>query len=619
MASEPGPLMELLGQVAYHYESMRPLLPTYIHLLVSAIFPIYTAAHASLSRPPSAAPKKSKKHADGDAEEGEDEDSPTRIESLTPSDAILFPVLAGVTLASLYFILKWLQDPAWLNWVLGIYFSQIGLFFATKFLKDGFSVVRSFILPIEYSRSGMLWKVDQKQRCFRADNGMRNSSPFPGLAGQIPLPSSLVHSIWDLRAILYTKARLEFHLHELITIKTWIEILDVLSLVLSGSIVYVHTFVSKPWFLTNFLGFSFCYGSLQFMTPTTAWTGTLVLSALFFYDIYFVFFTPMMVTVATKLDVPIKLLFPRPDGCVFPVGAPEGSVAMEEYLQCLAKKRTMAMLGLGDIVVPGMMLAFALRFDLYLYYLRQSKKGQQLEGDASKPTYVSATGWWGERFWTSSRLWSKEMKAKRFPKPYFRATILGYLAGMIVTVVVMQVAQHAQPALLYLVPGVLLSFWGTALVKGHLKELWNYSEQPEGDDKEAKDAKGEKGSSPATSKASKASVEDNATTYGAVISQTETTNPVRAQETKSTIETQDTAKTDPENACRRLVHFSITLPGSVPKTAPTDKRYSTKLVTGKEVSEKAMANKDDEGNPVLATSWERRDDGEPLGKRARKS
>ncbi|OAP56611.1 hypothetical protein AYL99_08723 [Fonsecaea erecta] len=617
MSLEPSPVMEFLGQVAYHYKSMRPLLPTYMHLLVSAIFPIYTAAHASLSRPPSAAPKKSKKNvSDEDEERDDDEDPHTRIESLTPSDAILFPILAGATLASLYFTLKWLQDPAWLNWVLGIYFSQIGLFFAMKFLKDGFSVLRSFLLPNEYSRSGVLWRVDQQHRCFRTENGLHNGSPFPGLAGQISLPSSLAPLVWDLRAILYTKARLEFHVHELITIKTFVEILDAISLILSAGIVYIHTFVAKPWFLTNFLGFSFCYGSLQYMTPTTAWTGTLVLSALFFYDIYFVFFTPMMVTVATKLDVPIKLLFPRPDGCVVPTGAPEGSPAMEEYLQCLAKKRTMAMLGLGDIVVPGMMLAFALRFDLYLYYLRQAKKGQQTEENNLKPTYTSATGCWGERFWTSSKLWSMETKAKRFPKTYLRATILGYLAGMVVTVIVMQVAQHAQPALLYLVPGVLLSLWGTALVKGDLKELWHYSEQPDVDDKKAKEVKEEKDLSASTGRDS---TEDKAITDSASMNKAKGVDRVAVEETQSANRTQDTSKKAPEKSCRRLVHFSIILPDPIPEETPADEEASLKLVTGDERLETDLAAKGTEEDRESGRSRERKDDGEPTGKRASKT
>ena len=39
--------------------------------------------------------------------------------------------------------------------------------------------------------------------------------------------------------------------------------------------------------------------------------GAVLLSGLFFYDIFWVFGTPVMVTVAKSLDAPIKLLFLR--------------------------------------------------------------------------------------------------------------------------------------------------------------------------------------------------------------------------------------------------------------------------------------------------------------------
>ncbi|EXJ63209.1 hypothetical protein A1O7_03656 [Cladophialophora yegresii CBS 114405] len=601
MASEPGPVIQFMGKVAYHFEMMQPLLPTYLHLLVSAIFPIYTAAHASLTRPPSAAPRKPKKNGD-DAEDDRDDTSSTQVESLTPSDAIMFPVLAGGTLASLYFILKWLQDPAWLNWALGLYFSQVGLFFATKFLKDAFSLMRSFMLPSQFSRRRLLWKADQQAKCFKTETGESTGSPLAGPLGQIPLPSAVSLRIWEIRRLLYTKARFELHVHKLITLKAPVEFLDVLSLTLSCSIVYYHTFVGKPWFLTNFLGFSFCYGSLQYVTPTTAWTGTLILSALFFYDIYFVFFTPMMVTVATKLDVPIKLLFPRPDGCVMPVGAPEGSPEMEEYLKCLAKKRTMAMLGLGDIVVPGMVLAFALRFDLYLHYLQQNNTTKQGEiTKTTRPTYTSARGGWGERFWTSSRLWAKEMRAKQFPKPYLYATITGYVVGMVVTVVVMQVAQHAQPALLYLVPGVLGSLWGTALVKGDLKTLWNYSEMPEiGKDKKEDATQDEKKSLQSAGDA----VEDESPLANGQVSEED-------KDTK--LQKSQAGNKGTEEARRHLVYLSITMPDV---SHDSDSTISTESTAALEGPNQAFA---DDKRVAENRSTERAKDGEPPGKRARRS
>ena len=247
-----------------------------------------------------------------------------------------------------------------------------------------------------------------------------------------------------------------------------------------------------------------------------------------------------MVTVATKLDVPIKLLFPRPDGCVYPVGAAEGSETMKEYLVCKAKKATMAMLGLGDIVVPGMVVALALRFDLYLHYLKLQKKTKQLqqqekgvddgrsepEKEKEKVPFQTATGAWGERFWTSipttgnltTQVESapttqsplvEALRARSFPKPYFYATVIGYLGGLVATVMVMQVWGHAQPALLYLVPGVLGMFWGTAVVKGELGVLWRYTEAEEEEGKEEEQKKKKEGVEEGTRTKRSGGVDDN--------------------------------------------------------------------------------------------------------------
>ena len=61
-------------------------------------------------------------------------------------------------------------------------------------------------------------------------------------------------------------------------------------LLASAAVVYFNL-VGKPWYLTNLMGFGFSYGALQLMSPTTFATGSLILGALFFYDIYFVFYT----------------------------------------------------------------------------------------------------------------------------------------------------------------------------------------------------------------------------------------------------------------------------------------------------------------------------------------
>jgi minor histocompatibility antigen H13 len=65
-----------------------------------------------------------KKKAPG--EDGDDEEE-AKIEGMTPSDAILFPILAGATLGGLYLVIKWLDDPKLLNKILNVYFSGMFL------------------------------------------------------------------------------------------------------------------------------------------------------------------------------------------------------------------------------------------------------------------------------------------------------------------------------------------------------------------------------------------------------------------------------------------------------------------------------------------------------------
>lgn len=85
------------------------------------------------------------------------------------------------------------------------------------------------------------------------------------------------------------------------------------------------------------------------------------------------------------------------------------------------------MLGLGDIVVPGIFIALLLRFDYSL---------------------------------------------NRNSKTYFYATLVAYFLGLMATICVMHIFKHAQPALLYLVPACLGTPMLLALVKGDLKALF---------------------------------------------------------------------------------------------------------------------------------------------------
>nr|CAB3448584.1 unnamed protein product [Digitaria exilis] len=141
----------------------------------------------------------------------------------------------------------------------------------------------------------------------------------------------------------------------------------------------------KHWLANNVLGISFC-----------------IQAGLFVYDIFWVFFTPVMVSVAKSFDAPIKLLFPTADAA-----------------------RPFSMLGLGDIVIPGIFVALALRFDV-----------------------------------------SRGIKNR-----YFNSAFLGYTVGLTVTIIVMNWFQAAQPALLYIVPGVIGFVAVHCLWNGEVKQV----------------------------------------------------------------------------------------------------------------------------------------------------
>lgn len=298
--SSTGPLAEAFGSIAFNLARIQPYIPTYTHLLLSALFPIFTGAHASLSRPSSAAkPEKSKKKSGSDLEDDEDEDeteNTQQMEGLSPSDAIIFPVLAGCTLAGLYFIIKWLQDPDILNKVLNWYFAVFGVFSISRLLRDAMQVVHSLIFPSRYVNDGIEYKVKSRLRRAvpvqpDANEVAPRTSPLPGIFAMVTLPRGINTVLWSLRDIPKRKLRVKLDIRKILRAKIHIAPQDILSFAIAQAAVMYFNTVDKPWWLTNLMGFGFSYTTLQLMSPTTFGTGALILSALFLYDIYFVFFT----------------------------------------------------------------------------------------------------------------------------------------------------------------------------------------------------------------------------------------------------------------------------------------------------------------------------------------
>ncbi|XP_050580692.1 minor histocompatibility antigen H13 isoform X2 [Bombus affinis] len=181
------------------------------------------------------------------------------------------------------------------------------------------------------------------------------------------------------------------------------------------SIVGTWYLLKKHWIANNLFGIAFAINGVELLHVNNVPTGCILLCGLLFYDAFWVFGTDVMVTVARSFEVPIKLVFPQ------------------DILEKGLTASNFAMLGLGDIVLPGIFIALLLRFDNSL----------------SRKTNV-----------------------------YFYSTFFAYFMGLLATMLIMHLFNHAQPALLYLVPACLGTPVLLALAKGDLKALFSYEDHP---------------------------------------------------------------------------------------------------------------------------------------------
>lgn len=108
-----------------------------------------------------------------------------------------------------------------------------------------------------------------------------------------------------------------------------------------GAVPTIAYFLTKHWLLNNLFGIAFSVVGIKTLVIPNFKIGYLLLLGLFFYDIFWVYGTDVMVTVATSIDAPIKLMFPTGN-----------------------EEKKFSILGLGDIVLPGVLLALGLKFDL---------------------------------------------------------------------------------------------------------------------------------------------------------------------------------------------------------------------------------------------------------------
>ena len=332
-----------------------------------------------------------REEAPAEGEEGYDPDA-APVETLRKEDAQMFPILGSCSLFGLYCAFKFLGQDL-VNLLISGYFAAVGC-----------GALTMTIAPLAE-------KIAPKSMNEKEIGGKKEiSHPLPDWFMPSPVEIGVVFTLTELASFF-----------------------------LSAGIVGLY-FKTRYWALNNVLGICFCIQGIERLSLGTYWIGAILLIGLFFYDIFWVFGTDVMVTVAKNLDGPIKLLFPR-------------SLTPDEA----TGRIELSLLGLGDIVIPGFFLALLLRFDAH---------------NANMPT-------------TNINI------HENFSKPYFHSAMIAYFLGLGTTLFVMIQFRAAQPALLYLVPACLGSSFLCAVVRGEVTELLAYSEEVEEEEEEEEQEEGD--------------------------------------------------------------------------------------------------------------------------------
>ena len=242
------------------------------------------------------------------------------------------------------------------------------------------------------------------------------------------------------------------------------------SFTLSVSIVCIWI-LTGHWLLMDAMGMGLCVAFIAFVRLPSLKVSTLLLMGLLIYDVFWVFFSSyifnsnVMVRVATRpADNPVGMVVKR-----FHFNSPSFNFASNNPSSMSMGSKLMinidppsklslpgklifpsmnnsghfSMLGLGDVVMPGLLLCFVLRYDAY-------KRTQLSSAEAGVPPPNNL-----------NRI------------SYFHCSLVGYFFGLLTATVSSEIFKAAQPALLYLVPFTLLPLLTMAYLKGDLRRMWS--------------------------------------------------------------------------------------------------------------------------------------------------
>lgn len=202
------------------------------------------------------------------------------------------------------------------------------------------------------------------------------------------------------------------------------------------------------WISLNILGACFCILSISVLKLNSIKIATILLVAIFFYDIFFVFITPF-ITGGASVMLQVASGSADPSGEEYCYKYPDSrwckGIGFLPMLFIFPKTNDYAngsvLLGLGDIILPGFLIAFSARHDEAL---------RLIGAHIANPGVESPTKWY---------------------KGYFFPMLIAYSLGLFFAFLAVILMEQGQPALLYICPICLTTIF--IIGRRDLKNLWS--------------------------------------------------------------------------------------------------------------------------------------------------
>jgi signal peptide peptidase-like 2B len=216
------------------------------------------------------------------------------------------------------------------------------------------------------------------------------------------------------------------------------------------------------WITQDVFGAAMCMTFLQTIRVNSLKVATILLSAAFFYDVFFVFVSPILFKSNVMIEVATSGGPPKADPSWCEKYPDDKDCSGGDPLPMLFTiprifdyQGGSSLLGLGDIVIPGLLLSFAARYDAATFMIRSAGRvHDRTPGVACSEARHSCCR--GACF-----------------RGYFVASVCAYAAGLCMANFGVYLMKMGQPALFYIVPCCLGTVLYQSWRRQELHDLWN--------------------------------------------------------------------------------------------------------------------------------------------------